>query len=250
MYVQGAISAEVDGVLTLQHAVASSRIDVAGGLLIAESTSFGGGTPRITVDDGGTASMHSCTLSTFVQLIVTAGSFHLDSMAVPGIVLATAQRDFILRELRLSHVTMVELPNAGEMTGEMMIGEHGIGAVIDPPNWSLVGPPAFVVGSGPCTVTEGGRCVGRPDGYFPNEQCSITVGGGPGVLGPCGVFNIQDNVIVMPDGREITSASCPVGISLHPAEIISWSSASIACETTGLEPCSNDRKGGWQICFA
>ena len=81
-----------------------------------------------------------------------------------------------------------------------MVGQDDSGTTIDPPNWGLTGTPAFIVGAGPCTVAAGGRCVGRPDGYGSNEQCSIVVGGGPGVLGPCDVFNIHDDVILMPRG--------------------------------------------------
>ena len=41
--------------------------------------------------------------------------------------------------------------------------------------------------SGPCALSRGGRCVGRPDGYGESEACTITVRAG-GLLGPCPVF--------------------------------------------------------------
>lgn len=47
----------------------------------------------------------------------------------------------------------------------------------------------FVVLSGPCTTSMGGRCVGRPDGYFSNEDCAIQNIGPTDVLGPCPVFD-------------------------------------------------------------
>jgi hypothetical protein len=34
----------------------------------------------------------------------------------------------------------------------------------------------FRVVSGPCTTSENGRCVGRPDGYAAFEVCEIAVG--------------------------------------------------------------------------
>lgn len=48
-------------------------------------------------------------------------------------------------------------------------------------------PGMFEVVSGPCTVSQGGRCVGRPNGYSQNEQCNIAVRSG-GELGACPVF--------------------------------------------------------------
>ena len=48
----------------------------------------------------------------------------------------------------------------------------------------------FDVVSGPCTTRDDGRCVGRPSGYQPNEQCTITVGVG-GVLGTSPVFQVR-----------------------------------------------------------
>jgi hypothetical protein len=45
--------------------------------------------------------------------------------------------------------------------------------------------PTFIVVSGPCTLAEGGRCVGRwPGGYLPNEDCQIMVAR-EGQLGAC-----------------------------------------------------------------
>ena len=50
-------------------------------------------------------------------------------------------------------------------------------------------------------MSEGGRWVGRAEGYGPSEECAIVVGGtGGGVLAPCAVFdtyfggNIADRV--------------------------------------------------------
>ena len=58
--------------------------------------------------------------------------------------------------------------------------------------------PVFSVTSGPCTVSEVGRCVGRPQGYGPSEECTITVRGG-GVLAACAVFDTAtDDFVTMP----------------------------------------------------
>ena len=51
---------------------------------------------------------------------------------------------------------------------------------------------SFVVTTGPCVATEGGRCVGRPQGYDANEQCTIDVEVG-GVLAACPVFDMDYN---------------------------------------------------------
>eukprot|EP01051_Picozoa_sp_SAG22_P006521 SAG22_NODE_430_length_10586_cov_6.817202_4_plen_1059_part_00 len=52
-------------------------------------------------------------------------------------------------------------------------------------------PEAFVVVSGPCTVSQEDRrrCVGRREGYGPNEECTITVAVG-GRVGTCTLFDI------------------------------------------------------------
>ena len=111
----------------------------------------------------------------------------------------------------------------------------------------------FVVNSGPCTLAEGGRCVGRPGGYGDGENCAITVAGAgfgrgpcPGRgpcrrLGPCPVFNTEssfDIVTIMPDGNEHGGTDCPVGVMLLAGQTLSWHSD------------SSVQASGWQICFA
>eukprot|EP01050_Picozoa_sp_SAG11_P017933 SAG11_NODE_2642_length_3138_cov_2.834814_2_plen_774_part_00 len=123
----------------------------------------------------------------------------------------------------------------------------------------------FTVTSGSCTASEDGRCVGRPDGYSPNEQCEIIVAGDEnGVLGPCPKWNIPWGGVFGPDelhmpdgighhtvGGAVSSPSpqdfatnfdgvltdnCPVGMVLYPGQALQWQS-------------NNRAQGRWQICF-
>ena len=133
----------------------------------------------------------------------------------------------------------------GELTGSK---------TIDPPRFG--GPPgSFTVSSGPCTVSDSGRCVGRPAGYLWNERCVIAVGGGGGVLGPCGVFGIHSfngdpmsfagsgDYVTLPDGSTHFGFDCPVGAILAPDDNVGWHAGRNA-EAPGA------RDVGWQICFA
>eukprot|EP01052_Picozoa_sp_SAG31_P029471 SAG31_NODE_2932_length_4897_cov_9.890163_1_plen_1249_part_00 len=100
--------------------------------------------------------------------------------------------------------------------------------------------PSFTVNSGPCTLAEGGRCVGRwPGGYGPNENCAITVVGGGGggggdgaaggVLGACPVFDTSTwsgsgDHLTLPDGSTHNGADCPVGAVLAAGQTLTWHS--------------------------
>ena len=80
------------------------------------------------------------------------------------------------------------MPRLGELTGTMTVEADG-SKTTDPPNFGLP-PGTFAVSSGPCAVSDRGRCVGRAGGYGLSEVCAITVGGGGGALGACGVFDV------------------------------------------------------------
>eukprot|EP01045_Picozoa_sp_COSAG04_P001745 COSAG04_NODE_59_length_30260_cov_18.181327_13_plen_205_part_00 len=141
------------------------------------------------------------------------------------------------------------------------------------------GSPVFSVTSGPCTVSEGGRCVGRPEGYGPNEACAITVGGtGGGVLGPCAVFDTTDSsdYVTLLGGAQHGDSGCPVGAALAPGDALSWTSNGVDQGTVGrsnngcaakgtcgapytaygpggtrtFQDFPNGLGGGWQLCFA
>jgi hypothetical protein len=120
-----------------------------------------------------------------------------------------------------------------------------------PPPPPAVAPGTFTVRSGPCTVSDGGRCVGRAGGYLPSEFCVIIVGGGGGALGACGVFDTYDSVdyVILPDGSRHGGSDCPVGAALSPGDSVGWASNDI---WQGSAPTYSmyGLGGGWQICFA
>eukprot|EP01050_Picozoa_sp_SAG11_P014115 SAG11_NODE_1706_length_4412_cov_3.163691_3_plen_352_part_00 len=122
----------------------------------------------------------------------------------------------------------------------------------------------FTVDSGPCTVSEGGRCVGRPDGYLPNEECEIVVGGGIGMISEC-LLDTEDgdwaDWLTTPDGirhghgvnPESVESGCPIGASLSTGDVLTWASDGRyqGDNHGGALPMSVDGLGGgWQICFA
>ena len=185
--------------------------------------------------------------------------------------------------LRLSAITMPEVPDAGALTGTMTIRADG-SKTTDPPSFG-VSNTFFLVFSGPCTISDDGRCVGRAEGYLPNEACAIVVGGGGGVLGPCNVFDTEagssdghcggvsggDYVacdpVTLPDGSRHGGSDCPAGVVLVAGDNVGWHSNSDwqgsvdgpsayddnGCATKGTcgLPFRNNGGlgGGWQICF-
>ena len=131
------------------------------------------------------------------------------------------------------------------------------------------GSPVFSVTSGPCMMSDGGRCVGRAEGYGPNEGCAVAVGGtGGGVLGPCAVFDTWNgNDHVMLPGARRYHSDCPVGATLVAGDALSWASneayqGSVGCRgscgdngcaakgTCGAPYSYDGLGGGWQLCFA
>ena len=141
--------------------------------------------------------------------------------------------------------------------------------IIDPPELGTLGvfTGLFTVSSGPCAASDGGRCVGRAGGYGPSEACAITVGGGGGVLGACGVFDIfgysAADILTMPDGSTHGGSDCPAGAALLPGDSVGWASdgywqgsnsgtanGCAAKASCGLPWSQSGLGGGWQICFA
>eukprot|EP01046_Picozoa_sp_COSAG06_P020093 COSAG06_NODE_1457_length_9417_cov_58.780425_4_plen_316_part_00 len=250
--VAGAVSVLAGGDLTLQSStVLSGSLSVTGGTASLSGSTLGG---SLSVT-GGTASLSGCTLEDSMRLTTfTDSSLSLASMAVPAAVLAAAQVQLsgAGSTLRLAAVTVPELPDAGELTGTMTVAADGSKA-IDPPNWGLTGTPTFVVLSGPCAVSEGGRCVGRPGGYLPSEACEIAVGGGGGVLGACGVFDtFRGDYVTLPDGSSHGGSDCPAGAVLAAGGSVGWASdgSNQGNNGNGLPYSGNVLGGGWQICFA
>ena len=182
-------------------------------------------------------------------------------------------------------------PPSATLTGTITVNEDGSRAVEGSLSWGW-GRPVFSVSAGrtctsvgdynrtsrsrpcfayddtaPCTVSEDGRCVGRRGGYLPNEECTIAVVGGGGVLGGCGVFDTVGgstaDFITLPDGTMRSGSECPAGAPLTLGDSVGWSSNSVSqgsvghnsgngCTAEGL--CglawhSLGLGGGWQICF-
>ena len=130
----------------------------------------------------------------------------------------------------------------------------------------------------PCEISQGGRCVGRAQGYGPSEECAITVSGGSGVLGACSVFDMGDvgDDLTLPDGSRHGDSDCPAGALLAPGDALSsasngdfqgsvgmmtwidgididgtpWDNGCAAKGTCGLPGSNPGLGGGWQICFA
>ena len=202
------------------------------------------------------------------------GSLSLSLMTVPAYVLGRAQAQLsgAGSRLRLSAVTLPEYPALGELTGTMTVGDS---ITIDPPFFGTPVTGTFAVTSGPCEVSGGGRCVGRPGGFNVNERCNIVVGGGGGVLGPCAVFDMQlVDYIEMPvsnDWFDFSGSDCPVGVALAHGDDLEWESGSVADrEEEEEDSVSEDNgcadkgtcglpyrrgsgagfRGGWVICFA
>lgn len=208
--------------------------------------------------------------------------------------------------------TDCETPPAQTLTGTVIVDESGTKTQVE--GSVSFGSPRFIVSSGrtctnyelasgangfvercldyddtpPCTVSDGGRCVGRPHGYGQDEECNIVVGGtGMGLLGGCGVFDLSTafppDMITLPSdtGCEGLSehsyaserlsrcghsgSNCPTGEALVAGDSILWTSGhgcqggggcsvSNGCASAGLcaeQPFSEEGLGGgWQICFA
>ena len=258
----GGFTVEERGSLSLTYVdLGASTITVeSGASLTAQGSRFSG-----ALAVSGAASLSGCTLAT---IDLSGGSLSLASMAVPSGVFSAAKSQLsgAGSTLRLSAVTLAESPDAGELTGTMAVAADGT-KTVEPPNWGR--PCAFVVTSGPCTVSDDGRCVGRPDGYMPDEQCAITVVGVGGMcmLGACPVFDMwDDDSVTLPGGSEHYYSDCPVGTALTGGDAVAWSSNNMRQGSVGhggydsgcgpKGTCGlpyNDAGGlggGWEICFA
>ena len=98
--------------------------------------------------------------------------------------------------------------------------------------------------SGPCELSQGGRCArrGRYDACAP-EHCDLVVGWG-GALGACPTFAVYDNPglnHLTVGGRQYTYHHCPQGARVAAGATITWD----------VTPhCSSGHyHDGWEICF-
>ena len=256
----GEFTVQERGSLALTRLVLQSAIRVlAGGSLTMHDSTF---SDTITVF--GMASLTGCTLAASARLTASGGgSMSLALMAVPAATLRAAEDSLTGAgsTLRLDAVTWQEAPDVGELTGITTVDVDGAKSV-NPPNFF---GGTFAVSSGPCTVSEGGRCVGRPEGYGPNEDCAITVVVG-GVLGPCPVFDLQHGVTHPDYVNGHAESNCPEGEAHAPGDAITWHSNVAGQGSAGNEPgyhngCAakgtcglpwSERGlgGGWELCFA
>ena len=143
-------------------------------------------------------------------------------------------------QLVLDAVTVPENSEWGAQTGTMTARAEGELPVLDPPDLQLP-LPTFVVLSNPCTVAEGGRCVGRwPGGYGPSEDCAISVAGAGGRIGACPVFDTESccDHLTLPDGSAHSGADCPAGTLLAGGQTLSWHTD------------NSNQASEWQVCFS
>jgi hypothetical protein len=243
-------------------------VSVSGDPSLPQAPSWGGG--GFTVQERGSLALAGVAVAGAVS-VLAGGDLALQSSTVLSGSLsvsdAQAQLSGAGSTLRLAAVTVPEAPEGDELTGTMTVAADGSKAT-DPPSFGF--PPSFVVISGPCAVSEGGRCVGRPGGYLPSEHCEIAVAGGGGVLGACGVFDTDpynNDPVTLPDGSSHSGSDCPAGAVLAAGGSVGWASDGgyqgnygstdvnfeNGCEANGLcgLPYSvHGLGGGWQICFA
>ena len=264
MIVSGGSTATLSG-CTLGASVSPTVTSVTDGVLTVQSSTLSN---ELIVSGGSTATLSGRTLGASVSPTVTGdSSLSLASMAVPLAVLGAAEGQLsgAGSSLRLAAVTVPEVPDMGELTGTMTVQADG-SKTTDPAFFGLQNPGTFTVSSGPCAVSDGGRCVGRPGGYLGSEACAIIVGGGVGLLGASGVFDTNprgygSDYITMPNGSTHTGSDCPEGVLLLSGDSVGWASdrenqgnnGDNDCAAHGLcgLPYSDDGLGGgWQICFA
>ena len=135
--------------------------------------------------------------------------------------------------------------SGNELDGTVTVSSDGF-TTRSPASLSL--PSSFTVISGPCTVSSEGMCVGRPQGYGPNEACNIEVRG-EGTLGACPVFQTVD--------YGTTSNHCGYHVQVPRCDTISIASGGVFSGWTsqdaidlGVRPCANTFGGVCNGCPA
>eukprot|EP01052_Picozoa_sp_SAG31_P012657 SAG31_NODE_745_length_12408_cov_4.755057_6_plen_443_part_00 len=111
----------------------------------------------------------------------------------------------------------------------------------------------FVVATGPCSLSESGRCVGRPSGFDGLEQCTIRPTTST-TLTSCPIFDIQTTHIMGHDdpagvlrvnGIAFTGTSCPTGMRVNTSTEINWASDDIVRSGGRTD---GQMGTGWVIC--
>ena len=223
----------------------------------------------LTVSSGGHLTLDGVsTGSVGAGFTVSGGSLSLQNLAMSAGSLTSAGTGGVPgSQTRLDTVSVLQHPEWGALSGTITTRADG-SATSDMPSWSTVTrklPGMFAVASGPCTVSAGGVCVGRPNGYSPNEDCSISVGGAGGALAPCGSsqacntvrcvsspgdgvthFNLGGNSYVAINLQQ--STTCPTStVTLAAGATVSWHSD--GSRPPGAHDWTNNVGGDWQICF-
>lgn len=256
------------GITTDLTITPGQSVSVSGDRSLAQAPLWGSG--GFTVQERGSLSLTYVAFGSSASLVATGGSLSLASMVVSAAVLGAAEGQLsgAGSVLRLSGVTVPEVPDWGVLTITTTVEADG--SKTNEPATPFNGHARsswFTVTSGPCTISDGGRCVGRAGGYGNHEDCTIFVGGGGGVLGECGVFDTQNSVdyITLPDGLRRGGSDCPTGVAIVPGASVSWYSdfswqgsvgnlwntdnGCSAAGTCGAPWSGNNLGGGWQICF-
>jgi hypothetical protein len=193
--------ADVGTDLTIQP---GQTVIINGDPTLVEAPNWGSG--GFAVEEMGSLALAYVQLDVRAQIAVTGGgSLSLANMVLPALTTTLAGLSGAGSRLALDLVTVPEHPELGVMTGTVTAGAGEARWVLDPPGLLPLDllPPTFTVVSGPCTLAQGGRCVGRwPGGYLPSEACEIAVGGGgSGALGPCPVFDTDGGDVLVRPGR-------------------------------------------------
>jgi hypothetical protein len=253
----------------------SCRADCAYGSDAADCHTKDCSAGDLSVQQHGYLSMTRINLDGMLALNMEPGAeMSLTSMAIPTSLLVAAaagisrQSDGTGR-IQLVEVMLSDAPGRGEITGSITVEPAG-GRVFDPPGFLNIGYPRFTAQS-PCEVTSGGRCVGRPFGFGPNEDCTISVSGGAGPIAPSTMFDMTGTDHVTIAGSRFGHGSLPDGTTLAEGDAIAWHSSGYGqggnvtgvaadvwapandCIETGLcgpLPFSeHGLGGGWEMCF-
>eukprot|EP01043_Picozoa_sp_COSAG02_P022963 COSAG02_NODE_1211_length_13860_cov_3.931618_2_plen_1693_part_00 len=206
----------------------------------------GGG---FVVESRGSLSLSGIDLGTMTLVLNSGASLSLASTTVTAAILtaAVSQLGGVGSTLRLEDVTVREFRESGTHTFAITINDDSTRTVEGSMTY---GTPTFTVVSGhsctdfgprslqwvpdrpclaynttaPCTVSQGGRCVGRPQGYGAYEECHIAVSGGAGLLDSCSVFDTEtgEDVIALPGGATRSGSDCPEGTPVLLGDEMVW----------------------------
>jgi hypothetical protein len=223
----------------------------------------------VSVLAGGIGTLHGCAFDAPASLL-TAGSLSLISMDVPAALLAAAEAG--VTDAGTLHLVDVTVPDtaANLLTGTVSVGADGIydiepetlfDAVLGTGGWFAVksgGTCQKISSNGaaceeydgipPCTISDGGRCVGRPGGYMPWERCEIAVFGRSAMIEGCSVFDLSHyyaqesdglrsiDAVTLPNrddpsccsdnknGLLFSGGNCPIGQELQHGDVLGWQS--------------------------